>query len=165
MRNSEYWIQHLNLLPHPEGGFFREMYRSNIGIEQQALPYGYKGARRLCTSIYFLLRSQDISKLHRLKSDEIWYYHFGSSLKIIMIDNEGQKHTKLLGPNSEKSEQFQVEIPAGTIFGAVVTDENSYCLVSCIVAPGFDFGDFELFDREDLLQAYPKHSDFIIKFT
>jgi predicted cupin superfamily sugar epimerase len=165
MRNAEYWIQHLKLLPHPEGGFFRETYKSKINIEQQTLPYGFKGSRRLCTSIYFLLRTQDISRLHRLKSDEIWYYHYGSSLKIVLIDQEGNKHTKILGPNAEKAEQLQVEIPAGTIFGAQVTDENSFCLVGCIVTPGFEFSDFELFDREDLLQAYPKHSDVINKFT
>jgi uncharacterized protein len=165
MRNAEYWIQHLNLLPHPEGGFFREIFRSKINIEQQSLPYGFKGSRRLCTSIYYLLRSKDISKLHRLKSDEIWFYHYGSSLKIVMIDQEGNKHSKLLGANAEKSEQPQIEITAGTIFGAKVTDEDSYCLVGCIVTPGFEFNDFELFEREDLLQAYPKHEDVIKKFT
>jgi predicted cupin superfamily sugar epimerase len=165
MQNAEYWIQHLNLLPHPEGGFFRETYRSSLIIEQQSLPYGFKGSRRLSTSIYYLLRSRDISKFHRLKSDEIWYYHYGNSLKLVMIDQEGNKHTRFLGPNAEKSEQLQIEIPAGTIFGAMVTDENSYSLLGCVVSPGFDFSDFELFDREDLLQAYPKHSDVINKFT
>jgi len=82
-----------------------------------------------------------------------------------MIDQEGNKHTKFLGANAEKSEQLQVEITAGTIFGARVTMEDSYCLIGCIVTPGFEFSDFELFDREDLLQAYPKHADVINKFT
>jgi predicted cupin superfamily sugar epimerase len=165
MQNAEYWVQHLDLLPHPEGGFYKEMYRSNLSIDQQMLPYGFKGSRRICTSIYYLLRTKDISKLHRLKSDEIWYYHYGGSLKIVMIDQEGKKFTKMLGPNAEKSDLLQVEIPAGTIFGAMVSEENSYCLVGCVVTPGFEFSDFELFDREDLIQAYPKHADLINKFT
>jgi uncharacterized protein len=165
MQNAEYWIQNLNLIPHPEGGFFREIYRSNLEIDQKFLPYGIKGSRRLCTSIYYLLRSKDISKLHRLKSDELWYYHYGSTLKIVMIDQEGNKHTKFLGANAEKSEHLQIEIPAGTIFGALITEEESYCLVSCVVSPGFDFNDFEIFDREDLIQAYPKHIDVINRLT
>jgi uncharacterized protein len=165
MQTAEYWIQHLNLLPHPEGGFFREVYRSTTEVEQQALPHGFKGSRRLCTSIYYLLRSQDISKFHRLRSDEIWYFHYGSSLKIVMIDHEGNKHTRILGTNAEKAERMQVEIQAGNIFGALVNDENSYALVSCAVAPGFEFSDFEMFDQEELLQAFPRHEEIIKLFT
>jgi uncharacterized protein len=165
MQNAEYWIQHLNLLPHPEGGFYNEVYRSTADVPQQSLPHGFKGNRRLCTSIYYLLRSQDLSKFHRLKSDELWYFHYGSSLKIIMIDPEGNKHTKILGTNAEKAERLQVDITAGTIFGAMVNDDDSYSLVSCVVTPGFEFMDFELFEQEELMQAFPKHADLIKKFT
>jgi predicted cupin superfamily sugar epimerase len=165
MQNAEYWIQQLNLLPHPEGGFYKEVYRSSLKIRKDNLPHGFNGERRLCTSIYFLLRSGDISKFHRLHSDEIWYYHFGGSLKIIQIDQEGNKHTCHLGTQIEKSEQMQILIPAGTIFGAELLSKNTYGLFSCVVAPGFEFEDFEMFDREDLIQAYPKHSELIEHFT
>lgn len=165
MQTAEYWIHHLKLLPHPEGGFYREVYRSNIEVGQQYLSPAFNGNRRLCTSIYYLLRSQDISRFHRLKSDELWFYHQGSSLKIIIIDHEGNKHTRMLGANAEKTERLQIECSAGTIFGATVMSENSYSLVSCIVVPGFEFSDFELFDQEDLIQAFPKLADVIKKFT
>jgi predicted cupin superfamily sugar epimerase len=164
MYTAEYWIQHLNLKPHPEGGFFNEVFRSNINIPKDQLPIGYQSSRRVATSIYFLLRSNDISKMHRLRSDELWFYHFGSSAKIIYIDPEGNKHKCFLGSNHEKAEQFYVHIPAGNIFAAEVNHLNSYCLMSCVVAPGFEFEDFELFPKEDLKQAFPKHSDLFDKY-
>lgn len=164
MVTKEYWIQHLDLKPHPEGGFFKEVYRSTIGVSKDELPVGYKSARRLSTSIYYLLRSGDISRMHRLKSDELWYYHFGSSLKVIYIDHEGKKHTKILGNNPEKAEYFHILIPAGNIFAAEVIDPDSYSLISCVVSPGFEYEDFELFSKDDLLQAYPKHADLFEKY-
>ena len=165
MESYNYWIKHLNLQPHPEGGFYRETYKSSFEIDHHSLPVGYSGSRKLSTSIYYLLRSGEISRLHRLQSDELWYYHFGSSLKIVMIDPEGKKITKILGPRLEKAEQPQVLIPSGTIFGAEVTDSNAFSLLGCLVTPGFEFDDFEVFDKDDLLQAYPKHKDLILNFS
>ena len=164
MNRPEYWIQHLGLEPHPEGGFYKETYRSSISIDKKMLPLGYKNARRLATSIYYLLRSGEISHFHRLRSDELWYYHFGSSIRIIIIDQEGHKQTKILGPKIEKAEHMQVIIPAGTIFGAEVIDTVSFGLFGCVVAPGFEFDDFEMYNKEDLIQAYPKQADIIEKF-
>ena len=164
MQTAEYWIQHLNLQPHTEGGFYREIFRSSTEIEPKQLPVGYDGPRRLATSIYYLLRSGDVSRFHRLRSDEMWYYHAGSGLKMILLDQEGNKHTRLLGPRIEKAEQLQVLIPAGTIFGAEVLVTGSYGLCGCMVAPGFEFADFEVFEKEDLIQAYPKHAEIIDKF-
>lgn len=164
MYTAEYWIQHLNLKPHPEGGFFNEVFRSSINISKDELPVGYKSSRRVATCIYYMLRSNDISKMHRLRSDEIWFYHYGSPAKIIYIDPEGKKHKFFLGPNHEKAEQFHIHIPAGNIFAAEVTQSDSYCLMSCVVAPGFEFEDFELFPKEELIQAYPKHADLFEKY-
>jgi predicted cupin superfamily sugar epimerase len=164
MNTAAYWIQHLSLEPHPEGGFFKELYRSSITIEKKMLPLGFQDSRRLATSIYYLLRSDDISRFHRLRSDELWYFHYGSSFRIIIIDQEGHKQTKLLGPRIEKAEHMQVLIPAGTIFGAEITGQESFGLVSCVVTPGIDFQDFEMYNKEDLLQAYPKHKELIEKF-
>ena len=164
MHSAEFWIQHLDLKPHPEGGFYKEVYRSGIEMGKDVMPFVFSGTRRLATSIYYLLRSGEISKLHRLKSDELWYYHFGSSLKIIMINQEGQKVTKLLGPKLDRAEQLQVIIPAGTIFAAEITEQNSYSVFGCMVSPGFEFEDFELFSKEDLIQAYPKQAALIERF-
>jgi predicted cupin superfamily sugar epimerase len=165
MHTAEYWIQHFNLQPHPEGGFFRETYRSTLEIENKELPVGYNGNRRLATSIYYLLRSGERSRFHRLRSDELWYFHYGSVLKIIMIDQEGQKHTRLLGANVEKAEHMQVLIPSGTVFAAEVSGKESYSLIGCMVSPGFEFDDFELFRQDDLIQAYPQHTELIKRFT
>jgi len=163
MDNAEYWIQHLQLIPHPEGGFYREIYRSNIEADKKGLHYTFNGPRRLCTSIYYLLRSGEFSRFHRLRSDEIWYYHYGSSIKIVIIDQEGHKHVKILGQRAEKAEHLQVFVPGGAIFGAELLNNNSFSIMSCLVSPGFEFEDFELFEKEDLLQAYPKHADIIEK--
>ncbi len=165
MKSAEYWIQHLNLMPHPEGGFYRETYRSTIAVPTNKLPKGFSADRKLVTGIYYLLRSDNVSKMHRLKSDEIWYFHCGSPLRIYMIDTEGEKHTFYLGSNFDKAQSFSVLIPAGNIFCAEVIDADSYGLVSCVVAPGFEFEDFEIFEKEDLLQAYPKHTDLIERFA
>lgn len=165
MHTAEYWIQHFNLIPHPEGGFYRETYRSTLEIVNKDLPIGYSGDRRLSTSIYYLLRSGEKSRFHRLRSDELWYFHYGSVLKIVLIDQEGRKHTRMLGANAEKAEHMQVMIPAGTVFAAEVSGKESFSLVGCLVSPGFEFEDFELFSQDDLIQAYPQHSDLIRKFT
>ena len=164
MITREYWIQHLGLIPHPEGGFYKEVFRSNISVDKEQLPVGYKASRRLATSIYYLLRSEDISKMHRLRSDELWYFHSGSPIKIIYIDQEGKKHTKILGDNPEKAECVYSHIPAGNLFAAEVVEPNTYSLVSCVVIPGFEFDDFEMFSKDDLIQAYPKHADLFDKF-
>jgi uncharacterized protein len=164
MVTKEYWIQHLDLKPHPEGGFFKEVYRSSIGVSKDDLPIGYKSSRRLSTSIYYLLRSGDISKMHRLKSDELWFFHFGSPLKVILIDPEGKKHTKILGNNPEKAEYFHILIPAGNIFAAEVMEPDFYSVISCVVSPGFEYDDFEMFEKDDLIQAYPKHTDLFEKY-
>lgn len=164
MNTADYWIQHLKLDPHPEGGFFREIYRSHMEADNKNLPHGYQGTRRFSTSIYYLLRSGDISRFHRLRSDELWYFHYGSSIRIILIDQEGNKHTMLLGPRVEKAEQLQVLVPAGSIFGAEVMEDNSYGLCGCMVSPAFEFSDFAVFEKEDLMQAYPRHAELIKKF-
>ena len=164
MYTAEYWIQHLKLKPHPEGGFFREEYRSNTELDTKSLPIGYKSSHCLATSIYYLLRSQDISRLHRLRSDELWFFHSGSPIKIILIDTEGKKHTHMLGSNHVKAERFSLLISGGSIFCAEVHGPYSYGLVSCVVTPGFEFEDFEMFEKEDLIQAYPKHTKLIEKY-
>ncbi len=162
MKTAGYWIKKLGLLPHPEGGYYREIYSSEIVVKNNALPQIYDGDRRLSTSIYFLLCSGDISAFHQLKSDEIWYYHCGSSLKMTLINLKGEFITEKFGACIEKGEKPQVIIPAGTIFGAEVTGANSYTLLSCMVSPGFDFNDFKLFSRKELLDRYPEY-DVIIK--
>jgi predicted cupin superfamily sugar epimerase len=152
-----YLIEKLNLLPHPEGGFYSETYRS----EETCL----NNTRNLKTVIYFLLRSEDVSHFHRIKSDEIWFYHCGSPLLVHSIDSEGNYKNQKVGINFVENEIPQYLVPKNTIFGTTVLEENSYSLVSCTVSPGFDFEDFELFSRKELIDKYPNHLEIITKLT
>lgn len=165
MVKKEYWIEKLNLLSHPEGGYYREVYRSEGVIPQNCLPQEYKGERNYATSIYFLLGHEDISSFHRLKSDELWYYHSGETLSIYIIDNSGSLSIKKLGPNIEEGDQFQVIIPAGSIFGAKINSGKNYTLMGCAVAPGFNFSDFELMANKTLHKIYPQHKEVINMLT
>ena len=165
--DADYWINKLGLEKHPEGGYFKEVYRSRELIPQNALPDRYGGPRSFGTSIYFLLRGQEVSKLHRIKSDELWHYYTGSSLTVhvLDLDPQGVYTTERLGGEPEKGEVFQTKIDAGCWFGASVDDSESFSLVGCTVSPGFDFDDFELGDREELLRLYPVHTSVIERFA
>ncbi len=165
MKTAQYWIGKLSLDPHPEGGWFRETYRSDEIVVQDSLPERYDGPRAFCTLIYFLLESGQVSRLHRLKSDEQWHFYTGSSLTIHIINPQGQYAQQQLGSDAEKGESFQAIIPAGCWFGATVNAEDSYTLIGCLVSPGFDFGDFELGTRSELLSRYPRHAVIIQKLT
>lgn len=155
MNTANYWIEKLNLKQHPEGGFYSETYRSTEAISKYGLPDRYNSDRSFGTAIYFLLRSEDVSAFHRLKSDELWFFHVGSPVEVIFLTaNETQSH--ILGTNFEKGERFQLVIPANTWFGARVLKPDSFVLVSCTVCPGFEFQDFELGKKGDfpLLSAF-----------
>ena len=164
MRTADYWIKHLTLLAHPEGGFYKETYRAIESISKAGLPDRFSGPRSFSTAIYFLLRSQDRSVFHRIKSDELWHYHAGSVLHIYVLQHNNLV-THKLGPDPEKGESLQVVIPAECWFGAKVVDENSYTLSGCTVSPGFDFHDFEIADREQLLKTFPGQQRIIELLT
>jgi predicted cupin superfamily sugar epimerase len=148
-------IEELDLKPHPEGGFYKETYRSVDSLE---------GERSLMTSIYFLLTSEHVSHFHRIKSDEHWYFHEGSSLTVHLLNDKGHQELKL-GSDLSTGESFYHLVPKNTIFGSTVDNQNGYALVSCVVAPGFDFRDFELLDSEYLLERYPNEEKIIRKLT
>lgn len=163
-RDAHYWIKKLHLKPHPEGGYFREIYRSKELIAKKSLPLRFDGDRCFLTSIYFLLQKGEFSALHRLKSDELWYFHDGATLSIYVIyENALIKY--YLGLNVNKGEKPQVVIPAGAWFGAIIESEGDFTLVGCAVAPGFDFADFELGNRTQLIDEYPHCREIIEKLT
>ncbi|ABA88304.1 cupin superfamily barrel domain protein [Syntrophotalea carbinolica DSM 2380] len=164
-RSAQEWIDHLDLIRHPEGGYFRESYRASETIPANALPHRYQGSRHYATTIYYLLQSNDFSALHRLASDEIWHFYSGSPLDIHIIDPGGQYRRACLGNDPQKGQSFQIVITAGCWFGATVTRQDSYTLTGCSVSPGFDFADFELADRQSLIAAYPAHADVIRRLT
>jgi hypothetical protein len=165
MKNAEYWIKKLELKKRPEGGYFKEVYRSCELIREDVLHSRYKGSRAFSTSIYFLLKGSQVSCLHRIKSDELWHFYQGSPLIIHLIGKNGEYSQINLGYDFERGQVFQTAVPAGLWFCAEVSDRDSYSLVGCTVAPGFDFSDFELGKKKELLALYPQHKKIIEKFT
>lgn len=155
MKTAEYYVKNLNMDPHIEGGYFKESFISNDEARKD---------KKLWSSIYFLLRTGEVSNFHRLKSDELWYYHDGEALTIYMITPEGELITSQLGKNIENGEMPQVLVPKGYIFGSAMNNDG-YSLVGCMVSPAFDYKEFELFDREYLLSLYPEHKEIILKLT
>jgi predicted cupin superfamily sugar epimerase len=165
VQSAAYWIERLRLEPHPEGGYFRETYRATEAIARAALPPRFLGARAVSTAIYFLLPSEQVSRLHRLRSDELWHFHAGSPLTIAMLEPDGRAREVVLGPDPERGERFQVIVPAGCWFGASVAAPRSFTVAGCTVAPGFDFADFELGERGALLRAFPREEKLIMRLT
>ena len=157
-------INHYNLLPHPEGGFFRQTYAAAELILKEALPERFEGSRSFSTAIYFLLPHGSFSAFHRIKSDELWYFHTGSPLIVHTLSERGHMQ-HYLGLDLSKGQQPFLWIPKDTIFGSTVLEKESFSLVSCAVAPGFDFRDFELFERPKLLAAYPEYREIVERLT
>ncbi len=163
--NSKYWIEKLSLQKHPEGGFYKEIYRSNEFISKNSLPDRFDGDRCFSTSIYFLLEKNDFSAFHRIKSEEIWHFYQGYSLTIYTIDDYGCLKSYKLGNNPENDEVFQLVIPRNTWFAAMLNKQDSFALVGCTVSPGFNFNDFELAEKELLINIFPQHKKIIEKLT
>lgn len=164
-KNAAYWIEKLGLSPHPEGGYFIQTYRSDESVRDGQLPRRFEGDRVFCTAIYYLLEGKQFSAFHRIKSDEIWHFYAGSSLTLYVIDRKGRLSRRKLGNAWENGEAFQVVVEAGAWFGASVDDPDSYALVRCTVAPGFEYEDFELAERRRLIKEYPQHQQIIERLT
>lgn len=158
-------IKHLQLTPHPEGGWFREVYRSKESISAESLPERYTEKHNFSTSIYFLLEANDFSAFHRIKSDETWHFYAGSTVKLYIINEGGFLIEVLLGNNYANGELFQYTITANCWFAAEIDNQSDFALVGCTVAPGFDFTDFELAGRESLCHVFPHHQALIENFT
>jgi predicted cupin superfamily sugar epimerase len=157
-------VERLGLRRHPEGGWFRETHRSGIAVQ---FDNRYRTVERSAlTSIYYLLEGDDFSELHRIRSDEIWYYHAGATLAIYAIDPAAALTVHRLGDaTKEAGTSFSVAIPAGTWFGARVEGGGDWVLASTAVAPGFEFEDFEIAARGVLTAAFPQHGPVIAALT
>ncbi|WBA43213.1 cupin domain-containing protein [Hymenobacter canadensis] len=152
-------IRHLHLTPHPEGGYYRETYRA-----AQTLKTADGSTRHLSTAIYYLLENDDKSHFHRIKSDELWFFHQGQPLEIILL-TPGQPTRLVLGSDLSRGELPQAVVPVDTWFAAHLPHRAGFALVSCTVAPGFDFADFELAERAALLAEFPQAAEVVEQFT
>jgi hypothetical protein len=159
------WIKHLRLQPHPEGGWYRETYRAAEQIPARALPRRYNGARNFGTAIYFLLRGREFSAFHRLHSDEMWHFYHGAPFLVVDIAPDGTLTEHRLGLHPQCGELPQIVVPRGHWFAARITTRRGYTLLGCTVAPGFDFADFEMADRQELGAKFPHHKKLISELT
>lgn len=163
-KDSKYWIQALELSRHPEGGHYRETYRSAESVPAGGLPPRFPAPRAFSTAIYYLLEQGEVSAFHRLKSDEIFHFYQGGSLSIWKITSDARLEESRLGENPAEGESLQVIIPAGSWFGAEVR-RGSYCLAGCTVSPGFSFEDFEMAPAEELSGRFPAHREIIFRLS
>ena len=150
-------VRDLRLLPHPEGGFYRETYR--------AVPA--QGGRAASTMIYFLLPAGQVSRLHRIDADEGWHHYLGGTLEIFELDEAEPDRPRVtrLCKNLAGGELPQHIVPAGRWFGAAPAAGAPYALVGCTVAPAFEFAQFELGTRERLLARFPGAADIVTRLT
>ena len=160
---AQKYIKQLQLKKHPEGGYFREVYRSAELILPQHLPKRYTSSRNFSTSIYFLLQEMQFSSFHILKSDELWHFYDGWKVLLYVINKDGELVTKKLG--KDKDCQLQLTIEKQNWFAAELEDKKSFTLFGCTVSPGFEFEDFQLGKRDELIKKFPQHSALIKRLT
>ena len=158
---TEALIERYNLLPHPEGGWYQETYRSSTRIREACLPAAFGGDRVLATNIYFLLEEGNFSAFHRIKSDECWHFYAGQTLEIFVLLPDGTASVTRLGSDISNDEQFQFVVPANFWFASRPATGSRYCFVGCTVSPGFDFQDFELATANELSDLFPQHEQLI----
>ena len=157
------YINQLGLKKYPEGGYFKEVYRSGEILLPQHLPSRYKSGRNFSTSIYFLLEGKQISAFHLLQSDELWHFYDGSTVILYSIDQKGNLSIEKLGREDDCN--FQLTIKKGTWFAAEVENKKSFSLFACTVSPGFDFEDFKLGKRNELAEKFPEQELLIKRLT
>jgi uncharacterized protein len=145
----------LNLEPHPEGGWFRETYRSEAQMA---------GGRAVSTGIYYMLSAGHRSALHRIDADELWHHYEGIPLRIHVFDENGYR-VLLLGSLDTEGASPQHLVKAGAWFGAECGKDSGYVLVGCTVAPGFEFERFELASQPDMIKRWPEQASVIRRLT
>ncbi len=158
-----HYIKNLDLKEHPEGGWYSEVYRSEMILKPEGIPVEFSGERNALTSIFYLLSNKQFSAFHKIKSPEIWYFHKGMPLIIHMLDKDGNYHHVELSDRMNGRLQYTVE--PNIWFAADIKEGYGYTLVSCAVAPGFDFNDFSLAKKDEMHEQYPKHKELINRLS
>ncbi len=154
-------VQTYSLLPHPEGGYYKETYRSKDTVVSGSGMIRFGGERSMSTAIYFLITAGNFSAFHRIKSDEIWHFYAGGALIVHVLHDGGQYQQIKIGNNLAAGEVFQAVVPAGAWFASECAPEKDFSFVGCTVSPGFDFTDFELANAEALIKSFPEQAALI----
>ncbi len=157
-------IRELNLEPLlPEGGYFLRTYIAD-GNSTTSAP---QGVRPTLSCIYYLIESNNFSKLHRLKSDEIYHFYLGFPVELLTIDSSGKMQKQILGNDISKGERPQIIVSKNTWQGSRIlsADPKAFTLLGTTVSPAFTFEDFEMAKQEDLIKEFPQYSTHIKEFT
>ncbi len=162
---AQTYVQALQMQAHPEGGFYRESYRSAQLMDVTQAEEGVEVRRNVSTGIYFLLERGNFSAFHKIRSDEMWHFYAGQALEVLEISPAGNLRCTRLGPDVLQGEVFQHVVPAHTWFASRVASGGTFSLVGCTVAPGFDFADFCLADRATLVALFPQNEEIIHALT
>jgi hypothetical protein len=165
MMTAEEVIKILGLEPHPEGGYYRESYRSDEIIRGGALSTRYTGDRRFGTAIYYLLTRESFSVIHRIKTDEVYHFYLGDPVELVQLLPDGSGRVILLGNDIRSGAHAQALVSRGIWHGARLVEGGKYALLGTTVCPGFEFTDFEIGDRDDLIRSHPSFRDAIITLT
>ena len=150
----------MKLLPE-EGGWYVEMYRASERIAQAELDARYTGDRCHSTAILYLLTADTVSKMHRVKSDEIFHYHLGDPVKMLQLFPDDSGKEIIIGPDILNGQQVQVMVPHGVWQGSRLIESGAWCLMSCTVSPGFEYDDYEHGQRDRLIEQWPSSADEI----
>jgi predicted cupin superfamily sugar epimerase len=153
------------MTPHPEGGYFKETYRSVGKIFSSSDQEKFQSERHFSTAIYFLLPSGAKSKLHRIASDEVWHFYLGGPMTVVQIFPSGEIKKVVLGQDLKNAQRVQHTVPAGCWFGGFPNPGTDFSFVGCTVAPGFEFQDFQMGDPDELLRLYPHAKELIQDLT
>lgn len=164
-QSADYYIEKLRLKAHPEGGYYRETYRSAEMIYQEHLPRRFSGDRNFSTAIYFLMKQGHFSAFHRIQADEMWHFYAGDPMHLYIIFPNGSLDHYLIGDDLEKGQTFQAVVKGGCWFASEPAEDSAYSLVGCTVAPGFEFEDFEMAKADDLIRQFPTHAALIKRLT
>ena len=162
---KEKLIQQLELIPHPEGGYYKETYRSEGVFKSDSLDSTIEGERSYCTGIYFMLTADTFSAFHKISSDEMWHFYDGSAIELHMITEEGIYSCVYIGRDIENGEHLQYVVPKNVWFASRVKDNAEYSLLGCTVSPGFDFRDFILPNTSEMTAMFPQYEKIIGELT
>jgi uncharacterized protein len=166
MLTAQRIIDRLQLVPLTiEGGLFRESYRSQLSIPAESLPRHYTGDRSVSTAIYYLITPETFSVMHRVKSDEIFHFYAGDPVEMLQLWPNGSGRVLTIHNDLANPCEPQIVVPAGVWQGCRLTSGGRWALMGCTVAPGFDYADYEVGNRDELPSAYPQFADQITALT
>ena len=166
MLTAQEIISFFQMKPLPdEGGYYVETYRARGKIAQANLPAGYIGRRNFSTAILYLLTPDTFSRLHRVKSDEVFHFYLGDPVTMLQLHPDGSSKIIILGQDILNGQCVQATVPAGIWQGCFLNQGGKFALLGCTVSPGFEFADYESSRQNELLDKYPNQQDLIIQLT